>query len=433
MYFQNWSRTLRLAREFLWVVAGQVLVVIGSLALVRVLTEYLEPSQYGELVLGLTFAGLVTQVVTGGLIAGIGRFYSVAIEARELRNYLSATRQVMIWATACVVLIVFVLLFGLSGTGYDQWVGLVVVVLAYSILSGLNQAMSAIQNAARLRPVVALHAGADAWLKIVFAVGAMLFLGNVATAVVTGYVLSVALVSLSQYRFLLRLGQSSENVSDNPQMTDEWVSKICRYAWPFSVWGGFAWAQQASDRWALEAFASAHDVGQYAVLFQLGYAPIGVLTGLATSFFEPILYQRAGAASDRERNALVHRVIWRIAGIYLLLTFITFLLTMLLHEPIFRLLVAQPYRSLSVLLPWFVLAGGIFSAGQMLAVKLLSEIRVLEMALAKIASAVVGAFSNVVGAYYFGVAGVAAAILFFSVVYFIWMAALVRSKACHQF
>jgi O-antigen/teichoic acid export membrane protein len=39
----------------------------GALVLVRVLTEYLTPAQYGQLALGLTVAGLVNQVVMAGM------------------------------------------------------------------------------------------------------------------------------------------------------------------------------------------------------------------------------------------------------------------------------------------------------------------------------------------------------------------------------
>ena len=65
------SRAYRLAKEGSWILSGQISSVIGSLVLVRVLTEYLEPSEYGYLALGLTFASLVNQLVMVGLIAGI--------------------------------------------------------------------------------------------------------------------------------------------------------------------------------------------------------------------------------------------------------------------------------------------------------------------------------------------------------------------------
>jgi len=81
------ERFRRLSKEGFWIVIGQVATVLSALALVRVLTEYLEPAQYGQLALGLTVAGLVNQVVMGGVTAGIGRFYSIAAEKNDLPGY----------------------------------------------------------------------------------------------------------------------------------------------------------------------------------------------------------------------------------------------------------------------------------------------------------------------------------------------------------
>jgi O-antigen/teichoic acid export membrane protein len=92
-----------------------------------------------------------------------------------------------------------------------------------------------------------------------------------------------------------------------------------------------------------------------------------------------------------------------------------------LHEWIFRLLVAMDYRGASYLLPWIVLAGGIFAAGQMLALKMMSELKSTAMLWAKIGTAILGVLFNVYGASVAGVAGIAAATVAFSTVYFLWM------------
>ncbi len=42
---------MRLAKEVVWVIFGQVATVTGSLVLVRTLTEYLPPAEYGEIAL----------------------------------------------------------------------------------------------------------------------------------------------------------------------------------------------------------------------------------------------------------------------------------------------------------------------------------------------------------------------------------------------
>ena len=419
------SRHYRLAKEGSWIIVGQISSVLGALVLVRVLTEYLDPVQYGQVALGLTVTGLVDQVAMGGLGNGISRFYSIAAERNALGRYLGASWRLVGYSTLVVLAIGFALLLGLWSLGQRHLIALATAALAFSLLSTYNSTLGGIQNAARQRAVVAFHGGLDAWLKIAFAVAIMLWLGASSTAVVLGYALSALTVICSQLFFLRRLIPRHSDASSD---TTPWAKQIWAYSWPFSCWGIFTWAQQSSDRWALETLASTQDVGLYAVLFQLGYTPIAVATGMAVSFIGPILYQRSGDATSHARNANVHRLAWRITLVCLTLTLFAFLVTLSFHEWIFRLLVAREFRVVSYLLPWVVLAGGLFAAGQMLALKLLSDMRSTAMLWAKIVTAVLGIVFNIYGAAVAGSTGVAFAALAFAVVFFIWMLHLSRPR-----
>jgi O-antigen/teichoic acid export membrane protein len=413
----------RLSIEGGWIVAGQIASVIGALLLVRVLTEYLSPVQYGQLALGLTIAGLVNQVVMGGITAGIGRYYSIAVEKQDLGGYLHATRLLLAYGTAVVLVICLILMAGLYWYGYSQWIGLAAAALVLSVFSGYNGTLSSIQNAARQRVIVAFHGGLDAWLKILLAVGAMLWLGTSGTAVVIGYACSSLLVTLSQLIFLRRTIPRHLTPVQNRQT---WITQIWVFSFPFTTVGAFTWMQQISDRWALQAFGTAGDVGQYAVLFQLGYTPIALIGGMAMSFISPILYQRSGDATNHSRNSDVHRISWQITNFSLVITLVGFVVTFYLHEWLFSLLVTAEYRRNSYLLPWVVLAGGVFNAGQMLCLKLLSELKSSTTIAVKIVTALICTLLNVLGAAIVGIEGIVGAMVFYSCFYFVWMAALTR-------
>jgi len=415
------SRFSRLAIEGSWIVIGQIATVAGMLVLVRVLTEYLGPAQYGQLALGLTVAGLVSQVVMGGIGNGINRFYSIASEKQDLGGYLRASRRLMAYATLAVVAIGLVLMGGLLWLGYSQWIGLAAAALVLSVLGSYNSTLSGIQNAARQRAIVAFHGGLDAWLKILLAVGVLLWLGTSSSAVVIGYACSSLLITVSQLIFLRRTIQRQQTHTPNHQ---PWVHQMWAYSLPFATWGAFTWMQQVSDRWALQVFASTTEVGQYAVLFQLGYTPIALITGMATSFLAPIMYQRSGDATDHARNANVHKLGWRMTHLSLIITLVGFATTFAMHEWFFRLLVAAEYRRSSYLLPWVVLAGGFFTAGQMLGLKLMSEMKSAAMTTAKIITALLGILLNVIGAMFAGMHGVVGGLVAFSGIYFVWMAVL---------
>jgi O-antigen/teichoic acid export membrane protein len=417
------TRIKRLAKEGSWIVVGQVMSVATSLVLVRVLTEYLNTAQYGQLSLGLTVAGLVNQVVMGGINNGISRFYSVATERGDLGGYLYASRRLLLYATTVVVAIGLILIASLLWLGYSTWIGLAAAALVFSVLSGYNSALSSIQNAARQRAIAVFHGGLDAWLKIGLALCLVFWLGASSTAVVIGYAISSLLVTGSQLVFLRRtILQRQPQIAQHHQ----WMPQMWAYSLPFSTWGLFTWGQQVSDRWALQAYASTVDVGQYAVLFQLGYTPIALVSGLLTSFLGPVLFQRSGDATDQVRNANVHGLTWRMTYITLIATLFGFVFTYTTHEWLFRLLVATEYRNSSFLLPWVLLAGGIFAAGQMLSLRLMCEMKSSALTIAKISTALIAIVLNLIGAATAGIIGVVVALVAFSVIYLIWMAVLGR-------
>jgi len=359
------ARIKRLAKEGSWIVAGQFAAVAGALVLVRVLTEHLDPEQYGQLALGLTVAGLMNQVVMGGITAGIGRFYSIAAEKSDLLGYLKASRELMGYATLAVGSIALSLIVGLVWTGQGQWLGLAVAVLIYSVLSAYNAALSGIQNAARQRAVVALHGGMDAWLKIGLAAGVMVWLGSSSTAVVFGYACSSLLVIGSQFVFLRRLIKCP----NKPSETDnQWKHQMWVYSWPMVAGGLFNWSYYASQRWALELFITSGDVGHFYALTQIAYSPISMAAGMFMSFLTPILFAKAGAATDHDRIRNTHRVVIRIALIGFGFTLLFAGISVFIHGYIFRLLVASEYRQMSMYMPYVILSAGIFQVSLALGV-----------------------------------------------------------------
>jgi O-antigen/teichoic acid export membrane protein len=416
-----------LAKEGTWIIVGQVAVVLGSLALVRVLTELLTSAEYGQLALGLTLVTLFSQVVFGGISAGIGRHYAIAAEKRDLHAYLAGSRMLLLRGTVIAVCIGLLVALGTNYFGHSQWIGIALAATLLAVFGGYNSTLNGIQNAARQRAIVAMHSGLDAWLKIGLAVGLLLWLGTSSVAVILGFAASAFLVTLSQLLFLRRTIKPLPPSSPAPKAGD-WPSKIWIYSWPFSTWGVFTWMQQVSDRWALGLFGTTQEVGFYAVVFQLGYTPIALLLGLSITFLAPILFHRAGDATSAERNQNVHLIIWRITITALIGTGLAVLATSVLHEWLFMLLVAPEFRWVSYLLPWIILAGGIFAAGQMLSLKLMSEMKARELLAPKIATAIVGIGLNVAGAAVAGVDGVVTAMVVFSVIYLAWMILLARSS-----
>lgn len=420
------ERFRRLSKEGFWIVLGQATAVLGSLVGVRLLTELLDPAAYGELALGMTVATLVNQAMLGPLGNGVTRFYAPAVEQGDVGGYLKAVRHLVLSATGLIALLILLTVVGLLIAGQTAWIGIAAAALIFAIVSGYNSILSSIQNAARQRSVVALHQGMESWARFLVAAGLLLWLGATSTVAMVGYALAVTLVLGSQYMFFRHIVSQGVAGIDRER---HWQEHIWNFSWPFSIFGLFTWMQVASDRWALGVFTTTREVGLYAALFQLGYYPISMVTGMALQFFAPILYQWAGDASDDRRNANVHSVSWRLTGLALGVTGLAFVVAILFHAQIFLIVVAKEYGPVSHLLAWVILAGGVFAAGQTLALNLMSQMKPHAMMTAKIVTALLGIILNFAGAYWYGTTGIVIAGVLFAGAYFSWMVVLSKYES----
>jgi O-antigen/teichoic acid export membrane protein len=411
------ERFRRLSKEGFWIILGKVAVVTGVMVGVRIITTLLDPASYGQLALGMTAATLVNQFIMGPLSSGITRFYAPALEKNDLSGYFAAVRKTVLLAVFCVLTVMALIVMTLLAAKSAAWIMLVFFAFLFSIINGCNGILNGIQNAARQRPIVALHQGAEAWVRFLLSAGLMLLLGATSTVAMAGFAFAGLIVIFSQSVFFKRITAGvTRKVSET-----NWAGQIWKFSWPFSVWGIFTWAQMASSRWGLEFFSNTYEVGLYAVLFQLGYYPISTITDLSMQFIAPIFYQRAGDATDSTRNLRVHRLSWRLTFLFLLITSAIVAAAFFLHPLIFRVFTAREYRAVSYLLPWILLAGGIFAAGQTIALNLMSRMKTHDMMAAKIVTAVLGVLFNFAGAYFYGTKGVVAAGIMFSVIYYVWM------------
>lgn len=419
------ARSHRLVKEGAWIVLGQFMMVLGSLLSVRLLTEILSSDAYGELALGMTIATLVNQIILGPLAGGITRFYAPAAEHNDLFAFLNATKRLVFNATGMILLTILISIISLMLFARPQWIAIVTSALIFAIFSGYSAIFSGIQTAARQRATVALHQGLEPLLRLIIAVALLTWLGATSAIAMIGYAFASLLILASQIFFFRR----AIDIPPSKNTQKNWGEEIWKFSWPIGTFGVFTWLQLASDRWALQAFSSTSEVGNYAVLYQLGYYPISLISGMLMQFIVPILYQRAGDTTDMSRNRNATKLCWQLFWITLAITGLAFLIALYLHTWIFQILVAKEYSTVSYLLPWMILSGGIFAAGQTLATNLQTKLKTKEMITAKITTASFGLIINFIGAYHFKMTGVIISGLLFSVIFLVWMIILVNRES----
>lgn len=417
----SWS----LGSEAAAVGLGQAVAVAGAIIGVRFLTEFLDPAEYGELALGMSASMLAVQVVLGPVNAAANRFFAPALEAHELRGYLRGLRSLTIWSFAALAIFAAATTV-VAFARYRDSLNLVTASFAYAFAAGVVVILGGVQHAARQRIVASAHEAVGPWIRVGGAIALMeLVRSRTSGVAMIAYAATSVLVAISQLLFF-RSRIVSLARQERAPVGEKWYGQMKSYALPFVTWGLFSWAHLVSDRWALEAFATTSDVGFFSVLYQLGFYPLTLASTLLVQVGGPVLYARAGDGSDAGRVREAFRLNGYLAAATLGIAAVAATAAAFVHPLIGRLLLAESYRGITFLFPYIVLAGGLFATGQVISLVFMVANRSRELILPKIATSLFGVVLNVVGARFFGLTGVIAASVAYSVVYLGWMSIHVR-------
>lgn len=77
-----------LGHEFFWIALGQIETAVGGIVGVGLLTHWLDPLSYGELILAVTLVTLTQNAIFPAFAPAVARFFAPAEEAGQLHTYL---------------------------------------------------------------------------------------------------------------------------------------------------------------------------------------------------------------------------------------------------------------------------------------------------------------------------------------------------------
>lgn len=402
---------------------GQIATFAISIASVRVITGLLSPEQYGIMALGATLSQFAPQLLFGPLSNGILRYYATAHERDELKYFWTATWILLKHTTLIALVIGITGIILLLAFGQQQWLPVSLVALALSVTSGYNSVLENLQQAARQRKLVAFHQTLLQVMRQLIAIGFVTFISPLGVLGFFASLLSSILVICSQLFFIRRSFDFDfvNALADKESFTGAYIEQLKRYAWPFMLWAPFTWLQLASDRWALQNYSSTYNVGLYTSLYVIGYFPIVTFWNVVTQFVTPIIFKRSGDGSNQERLIKANQASVLIGLGCIAVTMISFFIAHATYATFFSLFTGEKYHEVGWLFPWMLLSGGLFSAGQLLAITSMNRASTSSLISPKIATAIIGTLSNVIGAALFGLEGVVFASCLFSAIYLVWI------------
>jgi len=407
-----------LLKEGFWALTGHVSLLLGILFSIKILSQEMGPSLYGEFVLGISIAQLFQTFFFGSKFDGIVRYGTVADGFEERASYAKVVNKVLVDASKLCLssgLVVSVAVYTILG---KTWSLLVLAAVIYALASGVSTALGGFVNAMRERRILALNQGTESWIKVLFAFGLIQIFESKAVFALLGYALacSVSMIFLSIW--LCRQFGADIRFSGFDAGSDR---VIRGYTKGFALTGMFLWFQSYADRWALKHFSSLSEVGIYSVAFAFGYSPLVAIVNLSMQIAVPIVYKSAGETPDFFSYQKILRSVDFLGLALLAISAILALVALCFEEMVADILFGEGSLDAASLMPLLLLAGGFFAVGETKAV-FLNAIFKNKLQIGPILwLAIFGAIHTSFLTSYYGSFGAACAVLSVSLIYACWM------------
>ncbi len=386
----SWRDALkqRAAKEFLWIVLGQVVATAGGFVGFRLLSEHLTTAIWGQVLVWQTVALLINKVIVGGLAAAALRFAGVAYREGQLKDLLGTVFSMMVIAVLGLLLV----LLALVATDWlpilrSEW-RLLVLVVILAIINGLCGIADAVQSSLRHRAVVAFHQSMAQCSRFAFAIVAVLVAGPDSTIVFVGFVVGAALILLSEVCFGMRLvALQQRELPPRAAGLPGWRGPVLRYAWPFGAWGILNWLQSSTERWSIEANIGAESLGIYGAASQLSTQPITMLWGAILQLLSPIIFRVVDVDRDyRRANRMVAVAAAAIMGVGLL----SGLVVATLGKYVVFLFVGPRFHGITHYWPALFCIAGLAGTGQVLSVHLMARRKSDRLIIPRVATSATG-------------------------------------------
>ena len=427
MEIRSWlNRIFRAKTEMLWVLVGQTGNALGILLGMKILTQYLNPFEFGRLSIGNTVILLISNSLFGPLGHGFMRFWSISHDRGQVEEFVLTANRYAGWLLSFVLAGSFVFLVFCSTTGWLERQGLMAVALIVGALGGYYGLRLAVLLGARKRKIVALiNVGTAISKPLGATLLVIVFVAN-ADFAMWGYLMAASATLLVVEHYYRKVTKEDLKSSSNNRVkgvkTGKMGKEILAFSWPFCAWGIFVWIHQSCDRWSLLAFHGADVVGAFSVVALLAAYPLMFSSGFLLNLFMPVAYERAGGLSSYGALQSAYKFILVMVAVYTLGAVVLIGFFAFFHETIVLLMSNAEYVKFSYLLPILTLSWAFFYLGEALAAFGLIAKKPEIYVLPKIVSATIAAVGTFFLSSEIGAQGVVWALGISGLFYAVWCA-----------
>ncbi len=337
-------------KDFLKYLPAQITPALVGFITVPIITRLFPPGDYGNYVLAMATINIMITII-GWLGMSIIRFYP-AYERDNKQEYLYTSIVKLLFISLTVLTAVFLsILLIFKSFIPSQLYYLMLVGTGIFILMSVFQVL---QHFLMARRQVSWYTGFSVWHSVAaLGIGitlAMRFRYGV-EGLLWGYILSLTVV----LPLLWKITLGRQAFLSGKRISIELTKEMAKYGLPLVVGNLAAWILSLSDRYVLEFFQGAQEVGIYSASYTISEYGITILVSLFMLSAGPIsmnIWEKEGMEKGRE-------FITRITRYYLLLCLPATVGLSVLAKPAIEVLTAPEYHGAYHIMP-FVSFGAFF-------------------------------------------------------------------------
>ena len=403
--------------ELLWLVFGQFATLLLSLVSIKFITS-IGPKDYGVFILLTSITAICLAVYFGPYEQAYVRFIYEYSDTETGRKLFLQRFLMGLFKSISYTIGIFLVLLAVAGQLSFQKEYVSLLALTIIILPLVNQPLTGMLNALRLRREVAIIQIAEKALQVCILFIYAFFFNLRYTEVLLAIGMTFFCFMLVRI-YILRLHSvrhATQEIDATAVLPPHMNKEIVRYMGPFIIWGIFTGLQANGERWIVQSVLSTSDVGRYGLAFSLISATVIMTYNVLSQYFTPLIFESFSAKN--EEGLKNGRTMIGIFRWVIVLTVIVFALTYgIFGESIINLVSTKEYHVGGWFLLTLTLGIGLFYIAQTETIVGLSLRRSNIYLIPKILASTCSIIVYFLGCFYAGLLGTSAAVLLVNVGY----------------
>lgn len=329
-----------------WLAGLQGLAALGQLAGVRLLTEVLSPSIFGEFSLWLGVAMLLAVGVANPTMQALLRYYPEYLIKERGDLARAVARQQLVKLMYRMLPLYFVI--AITAIYYGTFdLTIIILLLLFVVLEVVRTENTTFLNAIRAQRLAGIWAVAESWGRPLLAASLIYLVGSSVPVVLAGYVLASLIIWFVMRTYVPPIKQVSSSADERKRINERYWC----YTIPLLPLGLIGWIAGMADRYMIGALLSTAEVGLYVAIYGLASRPMLTFGMVVESVIRPA-YLSALVSGERR---LANRYLYKWTMLISVGSILAIVISFTLHSFLAQLLLGNQYHKVSYLLPWIVI------------------------------------------------------------------------------